>query len=183
MQPGTALLRLGGAGLPPRGARQPIKQHRFRAARIPPCNRCLRFFPPTKVLHPITPRLPSPHCPSLHGHSSRQTLLATLAELQDTETEVRRFLPAATNRLLCGRFCQHSLVIKSRSQTALCPYTELRGYDTCSQSVVPLQLLTFFPQPSNLQVSFGEGMAENLARAFLQVADLQNTDSPMFLAR
>lgn len=26
-------------------------------------------------------------------------------------------------------------------------------------------------------------MAENLARAFLQVADLQNTDSPKFLAR
>lgn len=81
--------------------------------------------------------------------------------------------------ILPRQFCQCSLIIRSRSQSAPC----IQGCNTCCQSVVPLQLLTFFPQPSDLQVSFVEGMAENLAGAFLQAADLQNTGWPVSFAR
>lgn len=139
----------------------------------------LEPFLPPKILHPITPCLPSPHCPSLRGHSSGQTPPATPAELWDAETGVGRFRRATTTPQP-REVSQCSLLITSRPQIASCPCAALRRYTTCGQRVFPLQLLALFPQPPDLQVSFVEGMAENLARAFLQAADLQHTDSPAY---
>jgi len=166
---------------PPQGAQQPTTQHRFPAAPSLPCHQRSSLLVPTKLSVPSLPAC-SPHVvPLLRGPSARQTQPAAPTQLQGADTGVGQFPRAPPSPLLPGQVGQCSLITESLPLSASCPYPGLQPCHTCGQRVVPLQLLAFFPQPSDLQVSLVERMAENLARAFLQVADLQNTDSPAFL--